>query len=231
VRNNLHPLDEGAFPAQRSVPWRRAAILATLTVGLAALASSKVVHTVLVDLLAVIEPVVAGHPVLGAVLFIVIAAVSAMLAFVSVAIILPVAVFTWGEPLSVLLLWIGWTLGGLCTYAVGRFLGRAAVNWLTADALLRRLERNIGPGTPFVVVLLFQLALPSEIPGYVLGLVRYSLPRYLFALGVVELVYAVAVVHLGASFVERRAGVVLATGAAVVVFSVIAFSMLRRRIR
>ena len=168
---------------------------------------------------------------LGAVLFIVIAAVSAMLAFVSVAIILPVAVFTWGEPLSVLLLWIGWTLGGLCTYAVGRFLGRAAVNWLTADALLRRLERNIGPGTPFVVVLLFQLALPSEIPGYVLGLVRYSLPRYLFALGVVELVYAVAVVHLGASFVERRAGVVLATGAAVVVFSVIAFSMLRRRIR
>src|SRR6187402_945200 len=130
------PTDGVAFPSQRGAVWRRAAILALLTLALAALTTSTALHTALVDVLAVIDSVVAKHPVLGAVLFVVLAAISAMLAFVSVAVILPVAVFTWGEPLSILLLWIGWTLGGLCTYAVGRFLGRAAVNWLTADALL-----------------------------------------------------------------------------------------------
>jgi uncharacterized membrane protein YdjX (TVP38/TMEM64 family) len=164
------------------------------------------------------------------VLFIAWAAVSAMLAFASVAVLLPVAVFTWGEPLSILLLWIGWILGGACSYGVGRWFGRAMVKWLTAEALLYRIERHMGPTTPFGLVLLFQLALPSEIPGYVLGMVRYSFAKYLLALGLVELLYAVAVVHLGASFVERRAGIILATGAAVVLLSVAASYLLRKKL-
>jgi uncharacterized membrane protein YdjX (TVP38/TMEM64 family) len=223
------PTEAVAFPSQRGAVWRRAAILALLTLTLAALTTSTALHTALVDVLAVIDSVVAKHPVLGAVLFVVLAAISAMLAFVSVAVILPVAVFTWGEPLSILLLWIGWTLGGLCTYAIGRFLGRAALRWLTAEKMLQRLERHVGPGTPFGVVFLFQLALPSEIPGYVLGLVRYSLPKYLLVLGIVELLYALAVVRLGAGFVERSAGIVLTTGAAVVLLSVAAFALLRKK--
>ena len=147
-----------------------------------------------------------GWTVLGVVLFIVGAALSAMLAFVSVAVFLPVAVFTWGEPLSILLLWIGWILGGAFTFLIGRYLGRPVVQWLTAEALLARLERHVGPSTPFSLVLLFQFALPSEIPGYVLGLVRYSFAKYLLALGLVELFYAVLMVEIGAGFVERRAG-------------------------
>jgi uncharacterized membrane protein YdjX (TVP38/TMEM64 family) len=128
-----------------------------------------------------------------------------------------------------LLLWTGWILGGMCSYAIGRFLGRAAVKWLTAEGLLHRLEAHLGPATPFGLVLIFQLAVPSEIPGYVLGLVRYSFPRYLFALALVELLYAVAMVHMGASFVDRREGIILAIGAAIALFSVAAFYLLRRK--
>jgi uncharacterized membrane protein YdjX (TVP38/TMEM64 family) len=219
----------GAFPAQHRTAWRRAALLMLLTIGLAALATSDVLHAALVNVLAASDAVVAGHPVLGIVLFIVWAAVSAMLAFASVALLLPVAVFTWGEPLSILLLWVGWILGGACSYGVGRWFGRAIIKWLTAEALLYRIERRMGPATPFGLVLLFQLALPSEIPGYVLGMVRYSFPKYLLALGLVELLYAVGVVHLGASFVERRAGIILATGAAIVLLSIAASYMLRRK--
>jgi uncharacterized membrane protein YdjX (TVP38/TMEM64 family) len=197
--------------------------------GLAALATSDSLHAALVDVLAASDTIVAGHPVLGVVLFVAWAAVSAMLAFASTAVFLPVAVFTWGEPLSILLLWIGWTLGGACSYGVGRFLGRAVVKWLTAEALLHRLEERIGPKAPFGLILLLQLALPSEIPGYLLGLVRYSFPKYLLALALVELLFAIAMVHLGASFVERRAGIVLATGTAVVLLSVTAFYLLRKR--
>jgi len=201
-----------------------------LTIALAALASSNALHAALIDVLVASEGVINHHPVLGALLFVVFAAVSAMFAFVSVAVFLPVAVFAWGEPLSIVLLWFGWILGGACSYGVGRYLGRAVVRWLTAEGLLHRLERHVGPHSAFGLILIFQLALPSEIPGYVLGLVRYSFPKYLLALGLVELLYTVAVVHLGASFIERRAGVVLGVGIVLVLFSVTAFYVLRKKL-
>lgn len=221
--------DGDAFPAQRHAVWRRAALLALLAAVLAVLALSDALHAALIDVLAASDAIIAAHPVLGMALFVALAAVSAMLAFASIAVFLPVAVFTWGEPLSILLLWTGWCLGGACSYGIGRFWGRAMVRWLMAESLLQRLEGRIGPSTPFSLVLLFQLALPSEIPGYVLGLVRYSFLKYLLALGLVELLYTVAVVHLGASFVERRAGIILGTGAAIALFSVAAFYLLRKR--
>jgi uncharacterized membrane protein YdjX (TVP38/TMEM64 family) len=184
----------------------------------------------LISVLDASDTLIAENPALGAAVFVALAAASAMLAFMSVAVILPVAVFTWGEPLSILLLWIGWILGGACSYGIGRFLGRAVVRWLTAENTLQRIETHISAMTPFGVVLLFQLALPSEIPGAVLGLVRYRFSRFLLALALVELLYAVAMVQLGASFVNRRAGVIVALGIAVVLVSVVAFSQLRKRI-
>jgi uncharacterized membrane protein YdjX (TVP38/TMEM64 family) len=223
-------LNQGdASPVHARAVWRSAVVIAVLAVGLAAIGQSDTVHAALTDVLERSRLIIAGYPVAGPLLFVALAALSAMLAFASVAVLLPVAIVTWGEPLSILLLWLGWQIGGACTYAAGRFFGRPAFRWLAADSLLQRFERHLGPSTPFGVVLLFQLALPSEIPGYVLGLVRYSLPRYLLALGFVELLYTVAAVHLGAGFVERRAGTVIATGVAVAAFSVVSFYVLRRK--
>ena len=221
----------GAFPMHSRKAWQGAAVVVLLTIVLAALARSDALHVILNDALAASQVVIARHQVIGPLLFVALAALSAMLAFASVAMFLPLAVFTWGEPATILLLWTGWLLGGACTYAAGRFFGRAVTRWLNADSLLHRLEHFVGPATPFGVVLLLQLALPSEIPGYMLGLVRYSAPRYLLALGLVELLYTVAAVHLGASFVERRAGMVLATGMAVALCSVTAFYLLRNKYR
>jgi uncharacterized membrane protein YdjX (TVP38/TMEM64 family) len=220
-----------AFPVHPRAVWRSALVIALLTIGLVALGRSDAVHAALTDLFKASQDVIAGHPIAGPLLFVVLAALSAMLAFASVAVLLPLAVFTWGEPLSILLLWAGWLLGGVTTYVAGRYFGRTLINWLAADSVLKRLEHHLGPSTPFGVVLLFQLALPSEIPGYVLGLVRYSFARYLLALGLVELLYTVAAVHLGASFVERRAGMVFAIGIAVALFSVAAFYGLRKKMR
>lgn len=214
---------------QHGAAWRRAALLVLLAVALALLALSDPVHAALLDVLAVVDAIIVRHPVWGAVVFVIYAALSAMLAFMSVALLLPVAVYAWGEPVSILLLWGGWTLGGALAYVVGRFLGRGVVHWLTADVWLSRIEKRVGPQTPFSLVLLFQLALPSEIPGYVLGMVRYSFFRYLLVLAAVELLFTAALVHLGASFVERRIGMVLAIGGAMALFSLLAFQLLRRR--
>jgi uncharacterized membrane protein YdjX (TVP38/TMEM64 family) len=217
------------LPAQRGIVWRRAIIITLLCIFLAVVASSDALHAALLQVLAASEDAIKHHPFVGVAVFVAFAAISAMLAFVSAAIIVPVAVFTWGAPLSMLLLWTGWILGGVCSYAIGRFLGRAVVDWLTTGALLRRFESRVQRNSPFGLILLFQLAVPSENPGYVLGLLCYSLPRYLLALAISELPYAAATVYVGESFVERRSVMVLGAGLALVVLSVGSFYLLRQR--
>jgi uncharacterized membrane protein YdjX (TVP38/TMEM64 family) len=221
----------GTLPADRRTAWRRAVALVLLCILLAAVASSESLHAALLSVLAAGEQIVRTHPVLGATLFVVFAAASAMIAFVSVAIVVPIAIYTWGQGPTILLLWLGWILGGACAYGVARYLGRGVVRWLTADAGLKRLESVVNDRTPFSLVLLLQLALPSEIPGYLLGLVRYPLARYLFALAAAELPYAFATVLLGASFLERRGGMLLAIGLVLVAGSLLAMGRLGRRLK
>jgi uncharacterized membrane protein YdjX (TVP38/TMEM64 family) len=219
------------LPIHRGHAWRRIVMLALLCIGLAALTRSDVLHAALIELLTAIEAVITDQPLLGATLFILFAAVSAMFAFVSIAAIVPVAVYTWGLFFSIVLLWIGWIVGGIISYAIGRYLGRPVVNWLSSsNDTLRKLESRINHNSPFGLVVLFQLALPSEIPGYVLGLARYSLPRYLLALGIAELPYTVATVLMGQSFVQRRSGAVLAIGAVVILSSIATYYALRKRL-
>ena len=62
------------------------------------------------------------------------------------------------------------------------------------------------PGDDALVgrVLLFQLAVPSEIPGYLLGTLGYRFSRYLVVVSVGEVPYALGTVLLGESFVSRE---------------------------
>ena len=73
--------------------------------------------------------------------------------------------------------------------------------------------------------------MPSEIPGYVLGLARYPFWKYLLALTITELPYAVVTIYLGASFIERRSGLILAAGLTLIVLSVGALYIWRARMR
>lgn len=210
---------------------RRTAALVLLTTCLAVLASSDIVHTALLQAIAGTRVIIEHYPILGPVVFVAFSALSAMLAFVSSALLLPVAVYNWGEPITIALLWLGWLLGGVCSYATGQFLGRSLLGRPGAGKMLGRMESYVGPQTPFGLVLLFQLALPSEIPGYVLGIVRYRFAKYLLGLAIVELLHTVALVHLGASFVDRRIGGLVTAGLVLVAMSAIALYLLRKRIR
>lgn len=172
--------------------------------GLVLVASLGPLHSWLVNLLSNVEPVIRAKPVLGMLVFVLLAAASAMLTFVSSAVIIAPAVYVWGEATSMLLLWIGWTLGGMGCYMISRYLGRPAVKALTSGTALERYENRISRRTPFALILLSQFALPSELLGYLLGLLRYPFWKYFAALGLAELPYALVAVYLGASFIERR---------------------------
>ncbi|ATB47923.1 TVP38/TMEM64 family protein [Corallococcus macrosporus] len=211
-------------------PWLQVLPLVLLLGGLALLASSDAFQALLHRVLDAAAPIIAEHPVRGAALFVLLSAVSAMLAFFSSALLLPVAIHAWGQALSALLLWVGWMVGGACAYGIARAWGRPVVRRLTSGRMLARYEARLSRHSSFGLVLLFQLAVPSEIPGYVLGLARYGLRRYLLVLAVAELPYAVGTVYLGASFLEQRTAVLLGLGVAGIVFGVWALHLLRKRL-
>jgi uncharacterized membrane protein YdjX (TVP38/TMEM64 family) len=198
---------------------RRAAVVLLLAAGLALVASSDWLHAWIIELLYWAEPIIRSKPVLGMSIFILFAAASAMLAFVSSAIIIPVGIYVWGEATSILLLWIGWMLGGISSYIISRYLGRRVVEALSSGLALERYENRISHQAPFALVFLFQVAMPSELPGYLLGVVRYPFWKYLGVLALGELPYAVATVYFGTSFIERRMYLLASLAVAMAAFS------------
>lgn len=218
-------------PAHRPLVRWRALILLVLCGVLALVASSDGLHSLLLRAVAAAGTLMAEHPLPGAGLFILLAAVSAMLAFFSSAVLVPVAIYTWGKALCMLALWVGWTLGGMTAYGLGRWLGRPIVKSLLSSATLSRYEDRVSRNTPFGLVLLFQLALPSEVPGYLLGLARYPFGKYLLALMLSELPYAVGTVYLGASFLDRQLLLLVGMGAAGALLMALAFRTLHRRLQ
>ena len=181
-------------PPVRRLPdaSRCALILVLAAAALALVASSDELHNWLLGYLPRAEAIIRTRPLLGVTVFVAFSALSALIAFVSSAVIVPVGVYVWGKTVSILLLWVGWTLGGICAYALSRHLGRRVVNALGAEPWLGRYEHLISARAPFHLVLLFQLAVPSEVPGYLFGLVRYTFWKYLVALALAAMPYAVA---------------------------------------
>ena len=224
------PTSPPANEAVRTSPLRKRTLLVLLAGGVVAIVlTSDALHGLLIRALDATEPVITAHPVWGATLFVLLAAASAMLAFFSSAVLVPAAVYVWGVPASAALLWLGWIVGGLVAYTVGQRLGRRIVIALTSGQVLAYADR-VSARASFGFVVLFQLALPTEIPGYVLGMVCYSRSKYLLALALAELPYAVGTVYLGSSLVAQRTIALVVVGTALVVFSASTLRLLQTRL-
>lgn len=178
------------------------------------------------EIIMLAEPVIAGYPLLGRLLFILLAVGSAMLAFFSSAILTPIGIYAWGTVETFVLLWIGWLIGGMVSFLVGRYLGRSVVSLLLGESRLSTWETQVGRHTKFIHILLFQAAVPSEIPGYVLGILRYRFSFYLAALAITELPYALGAVILGESFLKGDSLMFFAIGAGTILLSIIAYQAL-----
>jgi uncharacterized membrane protein YdjX (TVP38/TMEM64 family) len=183
------------------------------------------------EIIMLVESAIIGYPVLGKLLFVLLALVSAMLAFFSSAILTPIGIYAWGTVETFVLLWIGWLLGGMISFLVGRYLGRSVVSVLLGESRLSNWETQVGRHTKFIHILLFQAAVPSEIPGYVLGILRYRFVLYLAALAIAELPYALGAVFLGESFLKGESLLFIVVGAVTILLSVIAFQALRSMAR
>jgi uncharacterized membrane protein YdjX (TVP38/TMEM64 family) len=177
------------------------------------------VHTRMLSLFDSTEVLIRRQPALGMVAFVLLAAVSALVAFVSSAVLVPVAVYVWGPTTCFALLWVGWYAGGLAGYAIGRFLGRPAVEILVRPETLEHYESKARSMKSLVPMLMLQLAIPSDLASYVFGLLRCPFASFALALAVAEVPYALGAVYLGMSFLKGRLVPLLALGLAGVLLS------------
>jgi uncharacterized membrane protein YdjX (TVP38/TMEM64 family) len=205
-------------------------VIILLAAALALVTSFARLHDWLIGMLPAMETLIRQRAALGVLTFVVFAALSAMLAFVSSAVIVPIGVFVWGKAVSMLMLWLGWILGGVTAYTLSRYFGRAVALALLPRGVIERYENLIPRRAPLGFILLLQLALPSEVPGYLLGLMRYHFGRYIVALALAELPYAVATVYLGAGFIEGRTYMLIGVGVAVAAFAGLALHALHRQL-
>ena len=206
---------------------RKLPILIIGIIVVALLAYSEEIHRQVVNVIALAEPVIATSPVFGALLFVVLAALSAMLVFFSGLLLVPVGIDAWGPLVCFLLLWGGWFLGGVITYSIGRHFGRPAVLRLVSEEKMARYENRIPEAGSFVTALVAQLVLPSDISGYFFGLLGYRARVYLGSLALAELPYALGTVYLGTAFMERQYLLLLSIAAlGLLIFG---FVWLRRR--
>lgn len=211
----------------RVIP-RRLVLLLLVVAAAGLVVASAPLHGALTSLVAAGEAFMARAPVAGAAVFVGLTALSAMVAFFSTGLLAPVAIATWGPFTTFLLLWIGWLAGGAVSYAVGRYLGRGVAGVLVGAETLEHWERELRDRSHVTHLLLFQLAMPSEILGYVLGIVRYSFRTYIGVLSLTEIPYALAIVYLGESFLAGDAVRFVLAGVVAIAVSAGLYFWLRR---
>ena len=79
--------------------------------------------------------------------------------------------------------------------------------------------------------MLFRLALQSELPSYVLGVLRYPFERYLPMMILGELPFVIFAVYLGQTLLERN-GLIFAVALFIGIgATVLAFKLLQREMR
>jgi uncharacterized membrane protein YdjX (TVP38/TMEM64 family) len=214
----------------RARSWDRAVVVVLICASVALLLSVDAVYESLQRVLAAAEPLIAGHPYLGAAVFVLLAAISAVLAFFSSALLLPAAVFAWGSAVTFGLLWLGWLLGGICTYALGLALRRPRRKESRTSGKLDFYLQRVPGEVTFALVLLLYLALPSEIPGYLCGYLGVRFRSYFAALALAELPYAVGAVLLGEGVVNRQLSWLVGFGLIGAALSLYALRVLHRRL-
>lgn len=219
------PAHEAGIRPSRGRYLARALGILVFTLIAAGLLSVDAVYGALQQLLHAAEPVIAARPIVGAVVFVLLAATSALLAFFSSAVIVPAAVVSWGPLATMLLLWLGWLLGGVFAFALGHSFRRPEGQPSRLPpgiaAHLAKVPSEIG----FPLLLLWQLVLPSEVPGYLCGYLGVRFRTYLAAAAVAELPYAAGAVLLGETVVNRQTGGLLLLG---VVAAALGYLLVRR---
>tara|TARA_Y100000310_G_scaffold342172_1_gene444131 strand:- start:2669 stop:3322 length:654 start_codon:yes stop_codon:yes gene_type:complete len=155
------------------------------------------------DLVEVAQIYIEANPTMGMLAFLGLAAAGAILSPFSSVPIVPFVIPIWGEVLTFTLLTIGWLIGGLLAYVVGRYAGYPLMKKFFSFDKVEELKQELPKRSSFLLVLLFRLATPSEITSYFLGVIRFRFWQYFWATLISEFVFAVLTIYLSDAVIEK----------------------------
>lgn len=146
------------------------------------------------------------HPLIGIISFWAISALSAIISPFSSIPIVPFIATIWGNIPTMFLLLLGWLSGSIISYFLGSSTGYILAQKIFSPKRAGRYKQELSMQANFLTVLLFRLAMPTEIAGYVLGTIKYNFIKYFLATIIAETLFAFLIVYSGEAFVEANKG-------------------------
>ncbi|OGZ05950.1 MAG: hypothetical protein A2845_04070 [Candidatus Lloydbacteria bacterium RIFCSPHIGHO2_01_FULL_49_22] len=126
--------------------------------------------------------------------FVLAAAVAALISPLTNIPLVPIAVAIWGPSFTTAILLCGWFIGDILAYVIGRYVGRKAVSYFVPEERLERWSSTVKEHTNIITAFFLRLALPAEL-GYAFGIVRYHAGWYILITVLAELPFAVVATY------------------------------------
>lgn len=140
----------------------------------------------------------------GIFIFISISAAAAILSPLSSIPLTPSAIIVWGNELTLFFLLLGWMIGGVIGYTIGYFVEERIIGKYYSFQKVEYYKSKLSSQAQFWIVLVFRLAVPSEIAGYTLGVLKYHFGKYLIATFISEVPFALLAVYSSTALMGGR---------------------------
>ena len=163
------------------------------------------------------------------VIFVALAVLSVMLVSFSSIWLVPIALALWGNLLTLAILLGGWLLGSIFSYLVGKYAGYPIVRKIISEEKINHYSSVfLQARESFSLIILSRFVLPSEIPGYLLGMAKYPFFKYLLATAISEIPYAFVTVYFIDAVLRKNAIALLVWGIIWVFFALLMVRMYRK---
>lgn len=106
----------------------------------------------------------------GYLTFVLITAISIVIAPIGSIFLIPIAVHVWGPFLTALLSIIGWTIGSVAAFVISRKYGKSIVGKFVSLEKLEKMEHAMPKSHLFLSVILLRMVLPVDVLSYAIGL-------------------------------------------------------------
>ncbi len=170
-------------------------LLVLIVVGALIFWSSSMLQDEYWQLVSFFENNATARPILSIFIFLVLTIISIMFLFFSSVFLVPIAVSVWGSLATVLLLLVGWLVGAIFSYTLGRYAGFPVLKYFVPLRKLDYYRDLFSRNSSFLLLFLMRFTVPSEIPGYALGISRLHFLKYLLVTVLAEIPYAFVTVY------------------------------------
>lgn len=161
----------------------------------------NVVQVAFYDIAIFFEKYVGQNELLGIFIFLLIATASALLSPLTNAPLIPIAVALWGLVPTMVILLVGWLIGDIIAYYIGRYIGGPLFRYIISAKRFDKWVEEIRKHTRFYMLLLLRVALPAEL-GYAFGIMRYPFGKYMLITFLAEIPFVIITTYASEAILE-----------------------------